>query len=195
MCQRHGARESKRLFLCIDIFSTSVLYCLCSDQILSELIPNTWVIPIEQMGNGNISRLNKASQSWSSTLIPDPQLMKLPTFSPTTQSQNASRAPFILSKLEEKKIMQKGATNRAKRGRTTTAASRDFPNHNCASSAGSSPHSTLKVLAVPLDIFLCSPASLPSASVAKNRGGELIAHATFTTLTRDRPSPHALQSG
>lgn len=81
MCQRHGARESKRLFLCIDIFSTSVLYCLCSDQILSELIPNTWVIPTEQMGNGNISRLNKASQSWSSTLIPDPQLMKLPTFS------------------------------------------------------------------------------------------------------------------
>lgn len=146
------------------------------------------------MGNGNISRLNKASQSWSSTLIPDPQLVKLHTFSPTTRGQDASRAPFILSKLDGKKKTQKGATIRAKRGRAATAASRDFPNHDCARSAGSSLHTTLKVLAVPLGIFLCGSASLPSASVAKNRGGELIAHATFTTLTRDHPSPRALQS-
>lgn len=119
MCQRHGARESKRLFLCIDIFSTSVLYCLCSDQILSELIPNTWVIPIEQMGNGNISRLNKASQSWSSTLIPDPQLMKLPTFSPTTQSQDASRAPPLSSASWRKKNNAKRSHQQSKKRKSS----------------------------------------------------------------------------
>lgn len=48
------------------------------------------------MGNGNISRLNKASQSCSSTLIPDPQLLKFPTPSHTPRVRMQAELPFKL---------------------------------------------------------------------------------------------------
>lgn len=88
------------------------------------------------MGNGNISRLNKASQGCSSTLIPDPQLLKLSTFSLTAQGQDPGRTPFIPIKLRKQKKCKKEPLSETtiKRGRAATAASRDFPNHHCESS-------------------------------------------------------------